>query len=227
MKPASATGLWVAFLALSAGLCSGAEATHNFDRWEKEIAAFEQADRTNPPPKGGWVFIGSSTVRLWKSLPTDLPGQAVLNRGFGGSEIVDSTHFADRVIFPYEPVRVFLRAGGNDINAGKSAEQVFADFQDFVAKVHQALPKTEIIFISLSPSISRWSQAGKEKALNTMVAEYTKKVSGVRYLETYDIPLGTDGQPRPELFLADKLHFNTEGYKLLAKRVNEFLAKGR
>jgi lysophospholipase L1-like esterase len=31
--------------------------------------------------------------------------------------------------------------------------------------------------------------------------------------------LGSDGQPRPELFIADQLHFNAEGYKLLAAKV--------
>src|SRR5207248_7013312 len=63
----------------------------------------------------GLVFIGSSTVRMWKSLALDFPQQRVINRGFGGSEIVDSTHFAERVIFPYAPRMVLLRAGGNDL----------------------------------------------------------------------------------------------------------------
>ena len=56
---------------------------HNFARWEKEIAAYEASDRTNPPPKGGALFIGSSTIRLWKTLATDFPDHKVINRGFG------------------------------------------------------------------------------------------------------------------------------------------------
>src|SRR5437660_1738407 len=93
---------------------------HNFAKWEKEISAYEASDRTNAPPKGGIVFIGSSTIRLWKTLPQDFPGYNVINRGFGGSEIIDSAHFADRIIFPYEPRMVLLRAGGNDLSAGMS-----------------------------------------------------------------------------------------------------------
>jgi lysophospholipase L1-like esterase len=45
------------------------------------------------------------------------------------------------------------------------------------------------------------------------------------YIETYDMVLGADGQPRPELFVADKLHFSPEGYKLLTDRVRPALAK--
>src|ERR1051325_2365868 len=116
------------------------EAAHDFGKWEPEIAAYEQMDKTTPPPKGGLVFIGSSTIRLWKTLAQDFPGRHVINRGFGGSQIVDSTHFADRVIFPYEPSMVLLRAGGNDLWAGKSPEQVFDDFKAFVATVRSKLP---------------------------------------------------------------------------------------
>ena len=32
-------------------------------------------------------------------------------------------------------------------------------------------------------------------------------------------------QTRPELFVADQLHFNAEGYKLLIPRVRPFLPK--
>ena len=124
---------------------------------------------------------------------------------------------------PYEPRAIFLRAGGNDLWAGKSSEEVFADFKEFVAKVHSKLPSTEIIFISLSPSIQRWKQADKEKALNSMVEQYCKQTPRLKYIDTYSLPLGPDGKPRPELFVEDKLHFNAEGYKLLVERVRPYL----
>ena len=202
-----------------------AETNHNFARWEKEIAAYEQSDRTNPPPKGALLFIGSSTVRLWKTLAQDFPGYRVINRGFGGSQIMDSAHFAERIIFPYDPKMIFLRAGGNDLWAGKSPEQVFAEFKEFVAKVHAKLPETEIVFISLCPSVARWKRADQEKTLNTLVKDYVRQSPRVNYIETYTMSLGPDGQPRPELFVADKLHFNAEGYKLLAELVRPHLPK--
>jgi lysophospholipase L1-like esterase len=37
--------------------------------------------------------------------------------------------------------------------------------------------------------------------------------------------LGADGKPRPELFVSDMLHFNAEGYKLLAEVVRPHLPK--
>jgi lysophospholipase L1-like esterase len=218
----SLAGFLIAALACTA---VGAETNHNFTRWEKEIAAYERMDRTNPPPKGAVLFIGSSTIRLWKTLAQDFPDHRVINRGFGGSQIVDSAHFGERIIFPYEPRMIFLRAGGNDIWAGKSPEQVFAEFKDFVAKVHAKLPETEIVFISLCPSVARWKAAEKEKTLNTLVQEFARQTPRVKCTEGYLMSLGADGKPRPELFVSDMLHFNAEGYKLLAEVVRPHLPK--
>jgi lysophospholipase L1-like esterase len=214
--------LWLALV--QGPTAQGAQFTHDFAKWENEISAFEAMDRTNPPPEQGVLFIGSSTIRLWKSLVRDFPEHRVINRGFGGSEIVDSTHFADRIVFPYKPRMVVLRAGGNDINGGKSAQQVFVDFTEFVSKIRSRLPGTEIVYISLCPSPARWQQAREERVLNGLIQDFARRTAGVKYVETYDLSVGPDGKPRPELFVEDKLHFNTEGYELLAKRVRPFLA---
>jgi len=192
---------------------------HDYARWEKDIAAFEAADRVSPPPKDGLLFVGSSTIVRWKTLKDDFPGQPVINRGFGGNEIADSTHFADRMIFPYQPRMIFLRAGGNDIHNGKTPDQVLADFKEFVAVVHKKLPKTEIVYISLAPSIARWDERDATIKLNALVADYIKRTPRLKYIDAYDITLDAKGQPRPELFVEDKLHFSPEGYKLLVDRV--------
>jgi hypothetical protein len=216
---------FLSLLVLLSQTSPGAETNHNFAVWEKEIAAFEQTDTTNPPPKGGVEFIGSSMIRRWTTLAQDFPGQPVFNRGFGGSEIVDSTHFAPRIIFPYAPRMIVFRAGGNDLANGKSPEQVFADFKEFSAVVHAKLPATEIVYLSWSPTPSRWKQHEQEKELNRLVKQFVEVAPHLRYLETYDLPLGANGLPRPELFVADQLHFNADGYKLLAERVRPVFAK--
>jgi len=215
-------GLWT-----TAANAFAADSNPNYIKWEREIAAFERADATNPPPKGAVLFIGSSTIRLWTTLAKDLPTLKVINRGFGGSTIADSTHFADRIIFPYAPSRIVLRAGGNDLWAGKTATEVFKDFQEFVAVVHAKLPDTEIIFLGLTPSLARWKQAEQEKTVNRLIAEFVKGKPGLNYIETYDLPLGADGLPRAELFIADKLHFNAAGYELLAAKTRAFFAAGK
>ena len=225
MKLTRAVIVIAVFLALPCRFAQCAEGTHDFAKYAKEITAFEKSDHAAPPPRGALLFTGASTIRRWITLAQDFAQYQVINRGFGGSEIVDATHFAPQIIFPYAPRAIYLRSGGNDLWRGRSVEQVFGDFKEFVATVHAKLPDTDIVFISLSPSPSRWKQVDKEKALNTLIADYIKDKPRLRYIETYDMVLGPDGRPRAELFVADKLHFNAEGYKLLAARVAPDLVK--
>src|SRR3954470_6240078 len=210
-------------LVTSLRLSIGAETNHNFAKWEKEIAAYEASDKTNSPPKHGFLFTGASTIRKWTTLAQDYPGKPVINRGVGGSEVVDITHFADRIVFPYEPKMIFFRSGGNDIHNGKSAEQTFADYKEFAALVHAKLPKTEIVFISQNPTLARLEQNDREQAYNKLVKKYSRDKPYLKYCEVTNMVLDKDGKVRPELFVEDKLHFNAEGYKLLAERVRPFL----
>jgi lysophospholipase L1-like esterase len=184
------------------------------NKWESEILAFEASDRTNPPPKAPVVFVGSSSIRLWKTLAQDFPKHHVLNRGFGGSEISDSVQYADRIVIPYGPRLVVMYAGGNDIHNGKSPEAVFHDFQAFVAKVHAAAPSARIAYISIAPNPARWSEVEKVRAANAMIAEFARKHRRVEYIDVFSHMLGSDGRPKPDIFVADRLHMNERGYAL-------------
>jgi lysophospholipase L1-like esterase len=202
---------------------NGAESGHNFAQWENEVAAYEAQDLASPPPKGALLFAGSSTIRMWTTLAADFPGHTVINRGFGGTEIVDSTHFADRLIFPHAPKVIYFRAGGNDLHNGKAPAQVFADFQEFVAIIHARLPVTVIWFIGWNPSIARLKETSALHELNTLVKDYCAGNPLVHYLDAETVSLDDAGQVRPELFRADMLHFNAAGYKLLAERVRPYV----
>jgi lysophospholipase L1-like esterase len=180
----------------------------------KEILAFEASDRTNPPPRRGILFIGSSSIRLWKTLIQDFPNRPVINRGFGGSQITDSIRYADRIVFPYKPKQIVMYAGTNDINAKKTPEQVLADFRAFVDKVHARLPRTRIAFISIAPNPARWAQVDQVRRANQMVADFVKTDPRLTYIDAFSQMLGADGRPLPDIYVADRLHMNAKGYEI-------------
>jgi lysophospholipase L1-like esterase len=187
------------------------------NRFEKEITAYEEADRKSPPPQGAIVFTGASGIKLWKTLAADFPGLTVINRGFGGSQISDSIFFAERIVIPYHPKTIVLQAGGNDINSGKSPEQVFADFQAWVKKVRGALPEVRIVFLNLGPSPSRWAQREKQQKVNQLVRDYIATEKNMAYADLWPTSIGADGLPKPELYVADHLHPSAEAYQIRAK----------
>ena len=193
------------------------------NRFEGEILAFEASDRTNAPPKRGVVFVGSSSIRLWKTLEEDFPKQHVIKRGFGGSEISDSIHYAKRIVIPYAPRLVVMYAGGNDIHNGKTPGRVFSDFTNFVATVHAALPRTHIAYISIAPNPARWAEVDRVRAANTLIADYVRQQRNMKFIDVFPQMLGADGQPRPEIYGPDRLHMNEKGYALWKDIVKRYL----
>jgi lysophospholipase L1-like esterase len=169
------------------------------------------------------LFIGSSGIRLWKTLAEDFPELKVINRGFGGSQIKDAIHFAGRVVFPYKPSAIVLRSGGNDIHVGWSAEQVAADFKVFVSTVRQRLPEVPIYFIGLNPCIDRKDEIPEGNKVNDLIETFCKTEKGLTFIDTRTMTLDAKGELRSYLFVADMLHFNEAGYQLLKQRVRAAL----
>ena len=192
-------------------------------KFENEIVAFEQADREHPPEKGGIIFTGSSTIRKWKTLAESFSGFRVVNRGFGGSQMEDSLYFAERILVAHEPSTIVLFAGSNDINAGKSPDVVVENFKAYVAKVRALLPKTEIRYIEITTSPSRWTQRDKVVEANTQIRAFCEATPGLKFIPVREKLLGTNGEPREELFETDRLHPNAEGYKILTEAIRPFL----
>ena len=192
-------------------------------QWESEIKKFEEADQQSPPPKGAVLFVGSSSIRLWRTLEKDFPSVKVINRGFGGSQIEDSTYYADRIIVPYQPRLVVLYAGDNDLAAGKTRDRVFEDYKEFVSKLRQRLSDVRIAFISIKPSLARWNLVDKITSVNEMVRRYASKDKRLIFIDVFPAMLGMDGTPRPELFVSDGLHMTPAGYALWKSIVTPYL----
>lgn len=209
--------LYYAFVVSGSVVTSGEE-ERNFARWEPEIQAFEQRDADSPPKTEGILFVGSSSIRFW-DLEKYFPAQQFINHGFGGSQIVDSFHFADRIILKHRPRTVIVYAGDNDIAAGKTPGMVAADFRLLVERIHSQLPRTKIVFIAIKPSISRWKMADSMKAANAHISTYCDRDERLSYVDIWQPMLGEDGRPRRELFIKDGLHLSHAGYQLWTKRV--------
>ena len=192
------------------------------ETWEPAIKKFEANDRQHPPEKGAVLFIGSSSIRMWENLAEDFPDVKVVNRGFGGSQIADSTHYAGRIIVPYRPRMIVLYAGDNDLANGKSADQVSDEFKEFVDRVRKELPSVKIAFISIKPSPARWPLVKQMQSANEKIRTYVGTHKGLFYIDVF-APMLRDGDVRKELFGEDGLHMNRAGYKLWSSIVRPYL----
>jgi lysophospholipase L1-like esterase len=166
------------------------------------------------------LFVGSSSIRMWLTAEC-FPDLAVINRGFGGSHASDVNHFAGRIVLKYAPRIIVFYAGDNDIADGKTPEQVAADFEQFVAIVRAKLPDAKIIYLPIKPSLARWSLWPKMQETNALVKKFVVEQQHVEFVDTATPMLGSDGRPRPEIFLDDGLHMNELGYNLWSETLSK------
>jgi lysophospholipase L1-like esterase len=193
-------------------------AKHDSARWENEIRGIEARDATNQPAPGCIIFVGSSSIRLWKTLAADFPGLPVVNHGFGGSQLADSVNYADRLVIRHHPREVVIYAGGNDINAGKEAEIVFGDFVALVKKIRAGLPHTKIAFISSAPNPARWKQVEQVRKFNQLTENYCRR-HRMTFINVFPLMLGPDDLPKPDIYVSDRLHMNAKGYAIWREAV--------
>ncbi|WP_160111223.1 GDSL-type esterase/lipase family protein [Algoriphagus boritolerans] len=164
--------------------------------------------------KGGTVFTGSSTIRMWKSLEPSFPNENILNTGFGGSKASDlETHLFPLVI-RLQPSRVFIYEGDNDIWAGVEVADIMTSLDNIVNRLQLIDPTMEIYLIGAKPSPSRWEKKANYEVLNQKLKEYSLSKEGVEFIDTWAALIDAEGNPRPELFLEDQLHLNENGYEL-------------
>lgn len=194
-------------------------------RWEEDIAEFEAADRHAPPPPGGVLFVGSSSIRLWTTLAEDFPGVPVINRGFGGSQVPDVTAFVGRIVLPYRPRLVVIYCGGNDINEGRPAAQVVADTRALVRAIQAGLPEARVAYISVAPNPARWGQIETVAAVNAAIEAWMATDPRLTFIDVFPHMLGPDGRPKPDIFVDDRLHMNAKGYAIWKAIVGPYLRR--
>ena len=213
----------LALCSISAPSSGAQQADTSYRQWEGDIRAFEQSDSAQKPPTKAILFVGSSSIRMWETLAHDFPDLPVINRGFGGSELHDVVHYANRIILPYKPRVIVVYAGDNDLANGRKPEQVASDFRRLARTVLRQLPRTRIVFVSVKPSPSRWSLAERMRTTNALVRKYTKTDKRLAYADVFTPMLGGDGRPRRELFRDDSLHMTPAGYELWTSVIRRYL----
>jgi lysophospholipase L1-like esterase len=205
-----------------AGTAQAADPDPN--RFAQEIKAFAEWDGKNAVPTEPVLFVGSSSIRLWRTHES-FPDLPVVNRGFGGSQISDVIHFADRIVLPYKARVIVFFAGHNDLAGGKSAQRVVDDFHRFVRLVHAAQPAVRVVFLGINPTRSRWSLWPEIRKANGLVEEFCKGDPRLVFADFGASFLGADGAPNSSLFLKDQLHLNAEGYAVWTKALAPVLQK--
>ncbi|APA65249.1 SGNH/GDSL hydrolase family protein [Maribacter sp. 1_2014MBL_MicDiv] len=159
------------------------------------------------------VFTGSSSVRLWRKLQEEFPDHQIINSGFGGSQASDLLYFIDELILSYNPKKVFIYEGDNDLWAKKRPADVLDTTADIIRRIKAKNSSTQVILISAKPSISRWKIRGKYKRLNRKMERFTQDDPNLFYVDVWK-PMLNKRKLKTDIFIEDGLHMNQKGYDI-------------
>ncbi|MEY8780746.1 GDSL-type esterase/lipase family protein [Allomuricauda sp. XS_ASV26] len=168
------------------------------------------------------IFTGSSSIRLWKDLQERFPEHQVLNTGFGGSQFSDLELYLDELILNYDPVKVFIYEGDNDIFERKSPRKVIKKAEGILRTLRQEKPNMEIVLISAKPSISRWKFRGKYRRLNRKLNKLAAENSGIDFVDVWH-PMLDKKKVKQDIFIEDGLHMNSKGYDIWYNAIKDYI----
>lgn len=192
-----------------------------------DIAAFKKQDSISKPAAHEILFVGSSSFTKWTDVQSYFPSYPIINRGFGGSTLLDVIAYANDVIFPYNPKQIFIYCGENDLAFSDtvSAQTVMNRFVilfDMIRRVYKDVP---IDFVSLKPSPSRENLIPKMMAANMLIKNYLANKPNTEFIDVYSKMFTADGKMMPEIYIEDKLHMNAKGYAIWQKIIEPYLVK--
>lgn len=198
---------------------------HDYLRFANEIKRFVDYDAENTKPENPVLFIGSSTVNLWKTADC-FPEQKVINRGFGGASLKDIQYYYDDVIGKYRPSSVVIY-DDIDIENGEPVDSVFGEYVLLLDKIHNDFPECRILFISIKPTPMDFllgrNVRNNKRLFNKKMKDYADDVPCIEYVDLASLLYGADGKLDLSYYSEDRMHFNENGYKLWSNELRKFL----
>lgn len=192
--------------------------------FEDEIKAFKQQDSLAMPKAGGYLFIGSSSIRKWVDLPKHFANKPIVMRGVGGSQISQWVkYYMPSVVYPYKPSKIFIYVGDNDIAAGAGAQSVYDNFVTLLGMIKQNLPNAKVYFLSMKWSPSRAKYYNEVALGDMMIDAYIKTQKNVTYIDMNTTLLTPASKPDSAMFQKDMLHLNLDGYDRWEKVIAVYL----
>ena len=181
------------------------------------------------------LMLGDSITEIYNLNEFYGEDKLIVNSGISGNRIKDISSNLKARAYAYNPSKVFLLIGINDILWGNENEDyVYDGIIEIVDHIHEKLPNTKIYIESIYPYNDelRNHYDGElpdyETVANTIVnvnkrlREYSLEYDYIKYINLYD-ELKDENGSFDLRYTYDGLHPNEEGYKVITELLKKYM----
>ena len=188
--------------------------------YEKQIETLKE-NYTN------YLFLGDS-ITYYYDLDSYYDGLPVVNSGISGDTTEDILNDMTNRVYVYNPSKVFLLIGTNDLNSNIEVDEVISNIEKIISDINKREPQTEIYVESIYPVNSNTNKrmVGSRnnddiKTINESIKDYCTS-NNYTYINMYDQLLDEDGNLKEE-YSGDGLHLNGDGYNVVTDILKNYL----
>ena len=172
------------------------------------------------------VFLGDSITDFY-DLKKYYPDHFVVNSGISGNITDDILDDMEKRVYQYNPSKVFLLIGTNDLHKERKVEEVVENIQKIITEIKENRPKVEIYLESIYPVNKDIGDGAQNRhnedirSINDKLEEYCHDEK-ITYIDLYD-DLANDEESLKEEYTKDGLHLNDEGYDKVTEKIEKYL----
>jgi len=178
-----------------------------------------------------FVFLGDSITERFP-LEEFFDNLPVINSGVGGDQTTDLLESINTRVSIYNPTKVFVLIGTNDINTGRSNDEIVKNIQKIIKEINKSRPHATIFLQSIYPvnntddeKIDR-ELVGKRnnediKKINNDLKKYCEQKELCTYINMFDQLIDNDGNLELK-YTTEGLHISNLGYIKVTRKLLEY-----
>lgn len=179
------------------------------------------------------IFFGDSITSNY-DLTKYFERNDYINKGIGGNKTTDLLNRMKESIYDYNPSRVILLIGTNDLSKGTPIKEIASNISLIIKKIQKNNVKTEIFVESVLPVNKNEEESDKinKQAVGRRNNQDIQKLNeliqmiceeqGVYYIDAYDEFTDKDGNLKVE-YTVEGLHLNDAGYQKQTEVIEQAL----
>lgn len=170
-----------------------------------------------------YIFLGDSITEGY-NLDQYYSNYPVVNSGVGGYTTDQILEKLDKMVYRYNPTKVFLLIGTNDIAQDRSQEHIINNIKQIIDNIKKNRRYTEIYVESIYPINPRKEKLRDNGLINSINNDIKQlcEERDVTYINVHDLLIDDQGNLKSE-YSNDGLHLTEKGYDVVTSKIKMYL----